>query len=105
MRLYKSNEFCEDMNCKSLCGKNKDVCIHNGNPNRCKFTAKEFHEWLEENEFEIRKRTPNKYRCIYCHKKLPRIESHICKGVMRIHNLKFRKLNSGTLHTLRIDKK
>lgn len=102
MRLYKRHEFCRDINCRSIYN---DRCARRAQTgNACEYTAKEFHEWLEENEFEIRKRRPNQYRCMHCRAKMRKMEPHICGGVMRIHDLKFRHLKNQTLHTLKVTK-
>lgn len=49
-RKYKKYEFCRSVKCPSLIKNCKSRNID------CKFTAKDFHKWLKENNFEILKR-------------------------------------------------
>lgn len=48
-RKYKKYEFCKDMHCSYLV---LNKCVVN---DWCNYTAKGFHKWLKENNFEILK--------------------------------------------------
>ena len=97
MKKYGKYEFCKNMECKEL--KNDNICYKN--PKDCIHTAKQFHEWLKENDFEIIKALP--YTCIHCKTKFQKMIPHICGGVMRIYKLKFRDPDR-KIHTLGVRK-
>lgn len=50
-RDYQKYEFCYDSGCLNFNGVKCDICDRGSN--FCTRTAKEFHEWLEDNEFKI----------------------------------------------------
>lgn len=50
-RAYHKHEFCRDVRCPGLAG---DKC--NAPTAFCPLTAKQFHEWLRDNGFEIIKK-------------------------------------------------
>ena len=49
---YKKYEFCKDINCPCLISGN---CIVQ-HIDECLYTAKEFHKWLNKNDYKIIKR-------------------------------------------------
>jgi|GEM_PF-842092 len=51
---YQKYEFCKDVKCQALIEYDEGhLCIRD--PDKCYYTAKEFHSWLNENQFTIRK--------------------------------------------------
>lgn len=48
MREYKKYEFCKAIKCIAL----KDNLCRT-DPEMCMYSAKEFHQWLKENNFKI----------------------------------------------------
>lgn len=51
-REYMKYEFCKAVRC---CNLNKDGGC-NTEPSKCLMTAKEFHHWLKDNRFQIKKK-------------------------------------------------
>lgn len=49
-RLYEKNEFCIAVSCSWLHPLTKTCADKEGN---CAYTAREFHNWLKENNFRI----------------------------------------------------
>lgn len=49
-REYQDHEFCKAINCKYFF-EDEDKCIYH-----CQYTAKEFHQWLKENNFKLIKK-------------------------------------------------
>jgi len=48
MRKYKKYEFCKAIKCPAL---KDNLCLTD--PEMCMYSAKEFHQWLKENNFKI----------------------------------------------------
>ena len=46
-REYEKYEYCKDIDCPCI-EYTKECCISG-----CDYTAKDFHEWLKENNFKI----------------------------------------------------
>jgi len=51
MKKYEKNEFCKAFNCSSFVN-NECKCVTNST---CRFTAKEFHKYLESKNYKIMK--------------------------------------------------
>ena len=54
IKKYKKNEFCKKMKCIYL-DENNCVLL-NRQMKHCPFTAKEFHKWLKNNDYQIIKK-------------------------------------------------
>lgn len=62
-RRYKNKEFCKSVKCKKLVQNtiDKTHCYCEMHGGGCVKTAKEFHNWLNENNFCLLKCTMAKY--------------------------------------------